>query len=156
MGYLTQYGPFYPVNGWSNGICILLNLDSHVHARRAMSGVANTMARVTRAIPVILLIVVFLSASVACATMTPAPTAPAHPCCPKPGHPNSDPCSKSGCISAVPVLPPALVFSTIELPVAAISVEDPSKEGFLPALTVVDGLRSAPFDLFLTNHQLLI
>jgi hypothetical protein len=121
----------------------------------AMIGVANTMARVTRAIPVILLTIVFLSASVACAAMAPV-SAPSHPCCPKPGHPNSDPCSESGCISTVPVLTPTSVFSSIELPVTVVSIEFPSQESFLPTSTVVDGLRFAPFDLFLTNHQLLI
>ena len=155
MGHLTQYGPFYPDSGWSNGICTLLNLDFHVQVRRAMIGVANTMARVSRAAPVILLILVFLSASVACAAMAPV-SAPPHPCCPNPGQSDSDHCAKMGCISTVQVLRPASIIDAIQLPVAALADQGTFETDILPESAVIHAFVVAPFELFLTNHQLLI
>ena len=117
---------------------------------------AHSVAKGLRGIPVLLLALVLLSASVACAAMAPGPVARAHPCCPKSGQPDSDHCSKTGCISTVPVIQPASMKCAIESAIAASTDSNPVAEDSLLEPITVSGPPAIEFELFLRNHQLLI
>ena len=121
-----------------------------------MLNAAQTVARGLKGIPVLLLISVLVSASVACAAMAPAPVAPTHPCCPKPGPTDPDHCGKTGCISNVPVLQPASITSAMEAPVVILAASDPLAEDAPMDRIAVSGTPFVDFDVFLRNQQLLI
>jgi hypothetical protein len=87
--------------------------------------------------------------------MAPVSASP-HPCCPNPGHSDSDRCAKTGCISTVQVLRPASIIEAIQLPVAAVADQGTFETDILPESAIIHTFVAAPFELFLTNHQLLI
>jgi len=118
---------------------------------------ASTKAKWPRAIPVVLLTFVIVSASAACAAMAPAPVAPSHPCCPRSGPAEPDHCAQTVCISNVPAVRAALPDSGMGVP-AVIRTEG------IPVSVIAAPRRvretafccSAGPDLFVKNHSLLI
>ena len=104
--------------------------------------------------PVLLLILVFVSAPLLCNTMGAMSPACSHPCCPKPAPANSD-CMKAGCISTLPLLLPESIAQAVDLPAAPL-IAAPVATPVLPD-RVIDSawLRIDP-GLFLQNHQILV
>lgn len=117
---------------------------------------ANTIMRRVKAVPILLLIFVFVSAPLACAAMASMPPGCAHPCCPKPEPAHSDPCAKIGCISTLPVLQPESVVVAIELPVAALTGSYFGVEEWLPESVLSFAPWSLESGLFLMHHQFLV
>jgi hypothetical protein len=102
------------------------------------------------------LVLVLGFAPIACAAMVSAPAADTHPCCPKPGHADSNPCAKTGCISNVLALraAPADTGVGVAVPVQAedISALPTSISERVPEIAFH---RATP-QLFLKNHSFLI
>jgi hypothetical protein len=113
------------------------------------------IARAPRAISAVALGLVLIFVSVACAAMVPAASAPAHPCCPKSGQAGPDRCEKTGCVSAVPVLPAASIDRGTDVPAVVQTEFMPAIESPAPGLTVT-GFPSLTPEPFLKLHQLLI
>jgi hypothetical protein len=114
----------------------------------------NAAVEKSRSISILLLTVVFLSASIACAAMMPALPGCANPCCPKPAPTAPNHCAV-GCISNAPVLEPLRAAGSIDFPAAALPAGDP-----IVIQSHAEPVReSIPFrasDLFLQHRQFLI
>ena len=138
------------------GPSLFRNSATDLQAQSEMLRTANSTAKEPGRILVLLLVFVFLSASLTCAAMASIPVASAHPCCPHSDKPDPDHCTKMGCISTVPVLPPESLTSTIEFPVVDLMDCDSVADDSLPEWDAVPALRPAEFELFLRHHQFLI
>ena len=121
-----------------------------------MSNGANTALSLQRAVAAIALVLVLGFAPVACAAMVSQPQADSHPCCPKPGHADSNPCAKTGCVANVPALRAAPTEFGIVLPAVVQAVAAPAARISEPER----GWEAKPHfsqpDVFLQNHSLLI
>ena len=122
----------------------------------AMRNRANTKLILARAISAAALILVLGFAPAACAAMASQLHGHAHPCCPKPGHADSDPCAKTGCISNVPALRAAPVDFGVDMPAVVGLATAPPAATFKPERASEAALLPTSSQLFLINHSLLI
>src|SRR3974377_253730 len=112
-----------------------------------MSNGANTAHTLRLALAAIALVLVLGFAPVACAAMVSQPQADSHPCCPKPGHADSNPCAKTGCVANVPALRAAPTEFGIVLPAVVPAVAAPAAHTPVPrrgGVANVPALRAAP------------
>jgi hypothetical protein len=114
------------------------------------------MLTLQRAISAVLLVIVLGLAPVACAAMVSQPQSDSHPCCPKPGHPDSNPCAKTGCISNVPALRAAPADFGVDLPAVVGAAAAAPAASLTPEWTPEAGFLSSTSRVFLINHSLLI
>ena len=121
-----------------------------------MANLAKANARQRKALPILLLILAFVSATVTCAAMTAAANAPAHPCCPKSGQAAPDHCAMTGCISTVPVLQPPSTDGSMDFAGIAPAESEVSAVPAPVERILCVPLRPSEFALFLRLHQFLI
>jgi hypothetical protein len=117
---------------------------------------ANTALTLQRALAAVALVLVLGFAPVACAAMVSQPQADSHPCCPKPGHADSNPCAKTGCVSSVPALRAAPIDSGLGVPALFQTEDIPALPTFISEHLSDTAFRITTPELFLRNHSLLI
>src|ERR1700694_1212403 len=120
-----------------------------------MLSTADPRGRWLRAISAPMLLVAILSASYACAAMLPAPSAVAHPCCPRSGHPSSANCENIGCLSTIPVIRSVRVEISINSLVVGAVAHFEVVANSLPERATETALRP-PQELYVIHHRFLI
>jgi len=155
--HLTQLGPIYLFCLCWRSKRSVYGTALHVQMKVRMANLAKANARQRKALPIFLLILAFVSATVTCAAMTPAANAPTHPCCPKSGQDAPDHCAMTGCISVVPVLqPPSTDGSWMDFSGIAPAESEMSAAPAPIERVLCVPLRPPEFALFLRLHQFLI
>jgi len=122
----------------------------------AMRNEANTSPTLARAVSAVALVLVLGFAPIACSAMVSAPAADTHPCCPKPGHADSSPCAKTGCISNVLALRATPADTGTGVLAAVGTVAAPPASSFVPERASEPAFLAITPDLFLRNRSFLI